>query len=219
MLGRPGQNPIDSDTDAGRMIAIAAAVLLTLGGGYYAWFGATLPDLGSFATFSSASTTSPTQAAPTSSAPITIKRVQPIEPRSTYVIDGARVFTKQGLIDLNAQLSELNVSAGPQVVVMTVPDLGGSSIEDYALRIAKQWGIGDPDRNDGVLLLIAPNQRKVRIEVGTGLTNVVSDAAAKQIIEVDMMPHFRGGKIDAAAVAGADALSAILRAHPTIGKD
>jgi uncharacterized protein len=70
-----------------------------------------------------------------------------------------------------------------------------------------------------VLLLIAPNQRKVRIEVGTGLTSVVSDAAAKQIIAVDMLPHFRAGKIDAAAVAGADALSAILRAHPTIGKD
>jgi uncharacterized protein len=217
MLGRPGQNPIDSDTGAGRMIAIAAAVLLTLGGGYYAWFGATLPDLGSYATFSSAS--SAPQTAPTTDAPITIKRVQPIEPRSTYVIDGARVFTKQGLIDLNARLSELNVSAGPQVVVMTVPDLGGASIEDYSLRVAKQWGIGDPDRNDGVLLLIAPNQRKVRIEVGTGLTSVVSDAAAKQIIAVDMLPHFRAGKIDAAAVAGADALSAILRAHPTIGKD
>jgi hypothetical protein len=138
MLGRPGQNPIDSDTGAGRMIAIAAAVLLTLGGGYYAWFGATLPDLGSYATFSSAS--SAPQTAPTTDAPITIKRVQPIEPRSTYVIDGARVFTKQGLIDLNARLSELNVSAGPQVVVMTVPDLGGASIEDYSLRVAKQWG-------------------------------------------------------------------------------
>jgi uncharacterized membrane protein YgcG len=217
MLGHPGQNPIDNGDGPGRMIAIAAAVLLTLGGGYYAWFGGTLPDLGSL-TFSAAETR-PAQATPASPAPAKIKIAPVIEPRSTYVIDGARVFTRQGLIDLNARLSELNVSAGPQLVVMTVPDLGGAPIHDYALRIANQWGIGDAERNDGVLVLIAPNQKQVRIEVGKGLTSVISDAEAKRIINTDMMPHFRAGKIDAAAVAGADALSVILRAHPTIGKD
>jgi uncharacterized protein len=217
MLGHPGQNPISNDTGAGRMIAIAAAVLLTLGGGYYAWFGAALPDLGGL-TFSSEEAR-PVQVAPATPAPTKIKIASVIEPRSTYVIDGARVFTRQGLIDLNARLSELNVSAGPQVVVMTVPDLGGAPIHDYALRIANQWGIGDADRNDGVLLLIAPNQKQVRIEVGKGLTSVISDAEAKRIIEVEMMPHFRAGKIETAAIAGADALAAVLRAHPTIGKD
>lgn len=219
MLGRPGQDPISSDPGAGRMIAIAAAVLLTLGGGYYAWFGGTLPDLGSFSTFSNNGEARQEQIGSPTSAPIKITRAQVIEPRSTYVIDGARIFTKQGIIDLNARLSELNVIAGPQVVVMTVPDLGRARIEDYSLRIANQWGIGDADRNDGVLLLIAPNQRKVRIEVGKGLTTVLSDAEAKRIIEVEMMPHFRAGNIDAAAVAGADALAAVLRAHPTIDKD
>lgn len=218
MLGRPGQNPIDNPEGPGRMIAIAAAVLLTLGGGYYAWFGAAIPDLGSW-TFAASKPEAGQQVAPVASSSAKIKIAPVIEPRSTYVVDGARVFTRQGLIDLNARLSELNVTAGPQVVVMTVPDLGGAAITDYSLRIARQWGIGDPDRNDGVLILIAPNQRQVRIEVGTGLTSVVNDAAAKQIIEVDMMPHFRAGKIDAAAIAGADALSAILRAHPSIGKD
>lgn len=215
MLGHPGQNPIDSDSGLGRRLAIAAAVLLTVGSGYYAWTGGKLPDLGSLPAISG----SP-EAAPLTAAPAKIKIAAPaIEPRSTYVVDGARVFTDQGVIDLNARLSELNVSSGPQVVVMTVPDLGGATIEDYSLRIANQWGIGDADRNDGVLILIAPKERKVRIEVGKGLTGVVSDAEAKRIIEVDMMPHFRTAKIEAAAVAGADALTAILSAHPTIGKD
>lgn len=219
MLGRPGQNPITRDTGAGRMMAIAAAVLLTLGGGYYALFGATLPNLGPLTFRSSELEARPAQAVPASTAPIKIKIAAVIEPRSTYVVDGARIFTEQGVIDLNARLSELNVTAGPQVVVMTVPDLGGASIDNYALRIANQWAIGDPDRKDGVLLLIAPNQRQVRIEVGKGLVTVLSDAEAKRIIDTEMMPHFRAGKIDAAAVAGADALSVILRAHPTIEKD
>jgi uncharacterized membrane protein YgcG len=215
MLGHPGQNPIDNDSGLGRRLAIAAAVLLTVGSGYYAWSGGKLPDLGSFQAISGTP-----EAAPVTAAPAKIKIAAPaIEPRSTYVIDGARVFTEQGIIDLNARLSELNVASGPQLVVMTVPNLGGASIEDYALRIANQWGIGDPDRKDGVLVLIAPNQKQVRIEVGKGLTNVVSDAEAKRIIESEMIPLFRAGKIEAAAVAGADTLTALLRAHPTIGKD
>jgi uncharacterized protein len=215
MLGHPGQNPINSGDGPGRMIAIAAAVLLTVGGGYYAWFGGKLPDFGTFQEVAGQP-----QAAPATTVPAKIKiAAAAIEPRSTYVIDGARVFTEQGVIDLNARLSELNVTSGPQLVVMTVPNLGGSAIGDYSLRIANQWGIGDADRNDGVLLLIAPNQKQVRIEVGKGLTGVVSDAAAKRIIETDMLPLFRAGKIEAAAVAGADALTTILRAHPTIGKD
>ena len=218
MLGRPGQNPISNDTGTGRMIAIAAAVLLTLGGGYYAWFGDKLPDLGSFTYRSADVETQQAMPAPPVATKIKIAAAA-IEPRATYVIDGARVFTEQGVIDLNARLSELNVTSGPQVVVMTVPDLGGASIENYAMRIANQWGIGDVDRNDGVLLLIAPNQKQVRIEVGKGLTGVLSDVEAKRIIETEMIPLFRAGKIEAAAVAGADALTAVLRAHPTIGKD
>ena len=217
MLGRPGQNPITSASGPGRILAIAAAVLLTLGGGYYAWFGGTLPDLGEL-TFTS-DKPRPAQAAPVTAALAKVKIAAVIEPRSTYVIDGARVLTQQGVIDLNARLGELNVTSGPQLMVMTVPNLGGASIKDYALRIANQWGIGDIERNDGVLLLIAPNQKQVRIEVGKGLTNVISDAAAQRIIDTEMLPLFRAGKIEAAAVAGADALAALLRAHPTIGKD
>lgn len=219
MIGRPGQNPIDTADGPGRIIAIAAAVLLTLGGGYYAVFGATLPDLGSWTIRSSEPAARQPEVAPAATAKVKIKPIPVIEPRSTYVVDGAKVFTRQGLIDLNARLSELNVTAGPQVVVMTVPDLGGAPINDYSLRIANQWGIGDADRNDGVLLLIAPKERKVRIEVGKGLTSVVSNDDAKRIIDTDMVPHLRAGNLEAAAVAGADALTAILRVHPTIGKD
>jgi hypothetical protein len=113
--------------------------------------------------------------------------------------------------------------------VRTFPEMIGAMIRGakpmvpYQAATAGRRSRAQPrrqaDRKDGVLLLIAPNQRKVRIEVGAGLTAVLSDAEAKRIIEDEMMPHFRAGNVDAAAVAGADALSAVLRTQPTIGKD
>ena len=87
MLGHPGQNPIDNPEGPGRMIAIAAAVLLTLGGGYYAWFGGTMPDLPALTFASTELEAGSAQADQASAAPVAIKRLHTIEPRATYVID------------------------------------------------------------------------------------------------------------------------------------
>lgn len=212
MLGEPGRGPISEGSGLGRQLALAAALLLVLAGGYTAWFGS-LPAW----TFSEVAT--PAEVAPSpapvaaANAPVAIARP---EPRASYVVDGARLLSDEAIANLNLVLTELNTTAGPQVLVMTVPDLGGATIEDYARRIAGQWAIGDASRDDGVLLLIAPGQKRVRIEVGTGLTDRLTDADCRRIIDTAMLPLFRQGHLDRATVAGTLALIRHLRAHPTI---
>ena len=99
---------------------------------------------------------------------------------------------------------------------MTVPSLGGAAIDVFARKVANQWGFGDAARNDGVLLLIAPNEKQVRIEVGTGLESSLTNADCQRIIDQAMLPLFRKGQTERATVAGALALTRELAAHPTL---
>lgn len=203
MLGQSQPEPITEGDGPGRLIAIAGAVALVLGGIYYVWAGSQDP---------AAVVAAPS--APTAQ----VAAVEPLQApaRTSYVVDSAHVLSEETLAAIDKRLAALNVAAGPQLVVMTVPELGGVPIETYSLRVARQWAIGDPQRNDGVLLLVAPNQRQVRIEVGTGLQATLSNADCKRIIDEAMLPHFRAGRIEPAILAGADALDAALRAHPTL---
>jgi uncharacterized protein len=138
------------------------------------------------------------------------------EAGSSPVIDSAKIFSADWIARIGFQLSELKRVSGPQVVVMSVPSLGSSRIEDYAFRVANQWGIGDEERDDGVLVLIAPNERKVRIEVGLGLEKILTNDLCKKIIDERMLPHFRKGNMEAATQAGVDALAEVLSANPTL---
>ncbi|MFM5954885.1 MAG: TPM domain-containing protein [Novosphingobium sp.] len=203
MLGHSQPEPITEGAAPGRLLAIAGAVALVLGGIYYAWTGSQDP---------AAVVAAPAGPAAQAAA------VEPLQApaRTSYVVDSAHVLSAETLAALDTQLAALNVAAGPQLVVMTVPELGGAPIESYSLRVARQWAIGDPSRNDGVLLLVAPNQRQVRIEVGTGLQDTLSNADCKRIIDEAMLPHFRAGRIEPAILAGTNALDAALRAHPTL---
>jgi uncharacterized protein len=96
-----------------------------------------------------------------------------------------------------------------QVVIVTVPDLQGFPIEDFGYRLGRAWGIGEKGKNTGAILLVAPKQREVRIEVGYGLEGELTDARARQIIEQTILPHFRAGNFDAGVTTGT---LAILRA-------
>lgn len=106
--------------------------------------------------------------------------------------------------------------AGPQFVVVTVPTLGGRSIEDYARALGNGWGVGDRQRNDGVILLVAPAEHKVRIEVGKGLETTLSDTLCAEVIGEDILPRFRANALREGIEAGADRIIAILLAHPTL---
>jgi TPM domain len=102
-----------------------------------------------------------------------------------------------------AELSDgLERKTGDQLVVLTVASLGGDSIESFSYKFAGRLGLGQRGKNNGVLLVVAPHDRKVRIEVGYGLEHVLSDAACKAIIGSEILPAFRRGDYDAGILAG-----------------
>ena len=89
-----------------------------------------------------------------------------------------------------------------QVVVVTVNTLAGWTIERYGRWLGNSWGIGQADKDNGVLLLVAPNDRRVRIEVGRGLEDVIPNSTAQSIIDNEILPKFRDGDMQAGIVAG-----------------
>ena len=127
-------------------------------------------------------------------------------PLTGRVVDDAHLLSAQAQKRLTGELAELEQTTGHQVVVATVPDLQGYPIEDYGYQLGRTWGIGDKVRNDGVLLVVAPNDRKVRIEVGYGLEPVLTDALTSTIVQAKVLPAFRAGDMEAGVVAGAEAI-------------
>ena len=122
------------------------------------------------------------------------------------VVDGANLLSPAENAELSAKLEALETQSRRQLVVATVPDLQGYEIEDYGYQLGRTWGIGDKERNDGVLFLIAPNERKVRIEVGYGMEGILTDALSSLIIQNDILPRFRDNDMPGGILAGADAL-------------
>jgi uncharacterized protein len=135
---------------------------------------------------------------------------QTFPPLSGRVVDDAQVLDAQTREALTGQLAALEARNGDQVVVATVRSLEGYAIEDYANRLFRRWGLGQAATNNGVLLLIAPNDRKVRIEVGYGLEGTLTDAVAKLIIANDLIPPLRAGRFDRAAAVGVDDIAQVL---------
>lgn len=132
---------------------------------------------------------------------------QPEFPELTgRVVDNAEILPENLETDLTAQLEALEQSTQRQLVVATVPDLQGYDIADYGYQLGRAWELGDAQRNDGMLLLVAPNERRVRIEVGYGLEGIMTDAFSQRIIDKDIIPYFRDGDMPAGIVAGTNAL-------------
>lgn len=127
-------------------------------------------------------------------------------PLTGRVVDDAHLLSVDAQKDLTGRLEALEARTGRQMVVATIPDLQGYPIEDYGYQLGRTWGIGDKAKNDGVILLIAPNDRKVRIEVGYGLEPVLTDALTSRIIQSRILPEFRAGKLEQGIVAGAGAI-------------
>jgi uncharacterized protein len=113
------------------------------------------------------------------------------------VVDDAGLLSGADQAALEADLKALEEKSSDQVVVVTVPSLQGYPIEDYGYRLGQHWGIGTAKLNNGVLLIVAPNERKVRIEVGRGLEPILTDALSRIIIETGILPKFRAGDFPA----------------------
>ncbi len=129
---------------------------------------------------------------------------------SGRVVDGANLLSPAQEADLTAKLAELETKNRRQLVVVTLPSLQNYEIADYGYRLGRAWGIGEKRVNSGALLIVAPNERKVRIEVGYGLEPILTDALSSVIIQRQILPAFRKGDMGAGIVAGTDALVALL---------
>ena len=112
---------------------------------------------------------------------------------SGRIVDDAALLTAADEAALTAELQALEDKASDQLVVVTLPSLQGYAIEDFGYQLGRHWGIGTAKLNNGVLLIVAPNERKVRIEVGRGLEPTLTDALSKIIIENAILPRFRSG--------------------------
>jgi uncharacterized protein len=129
---------------------------------------------------------------------------------SGRVVDSANVLSSGTQSELTGKLADLEQRTGRQLVVVTVPDLQGYEIEDFGYQLGRVWGIGSKANNDGVLFIIAPSERKVRIEVGYGLEPVLTDALSSYILQTTVLPKFRDGDMPGGVVAGTDAIIAQL---------
>ena len=126
------------------------------------------------------------------------------------VVDEAGLLTPAERQSLTETLKAHEEETGNQVVVVTLRSLQGTPIEDYGYQLGRFWGIGQQGKDNGVLLIVAPNERKVRIEVGYGLEGALTDAASRVIIERTMTPAFRSGQFGPGIVAGVGAILEVI---------
>ena len=129
---------------------------------------------------------------------------------SGRIVDGAKLLDAEASARIAGKLKAHEDKTTDQVVVATVPSLQGLSIEDYANGLFRAWGLGDKAKNNGALLLVAPNERKVRIEVGYGLEGALTDALSKVIITTAVAPKFKNGDFAGGIEGGVDAILSIL---------
>lgn len=109
------------------------------------------------------------------------------------VVDNAKLLNAEDRAAILAELQSLEGTSTDQVAVVTVPSLEGYDIESYGIGLARKWALGQKDKDNGLLLIVAPNERKVRIEVGRKLEPVMTDTMSSIIIQNAMLPKFRRG--------------------------
>jgi len=122
------------------------------------------------------------------------------------VVDGANILSAATKEDLTTKLAALEQKTSRQLVVVTIPSLQGYEISDYGYQLGRAWGIGQAKMNNGILLIVAPTEHKVRIEVGYGLEPIVTDALSSVIIQTQILPKFRAGDFNGGVEAGVAAL-------------
>jgi uncharacterized protein len=133
---------------------------------------------------------------------------------SGRVVDAANLLSPAQKQQLEALSTDVGNVAQRQFVVATIPDLQGYPIEDYGYKLGREWKIGQKDANNGIILIVAPNERKVRIEVGYGLEPIMTDALSQTIIDDQILPKFRAGDMAGGIMAGAQAIAEQMKAPP-----
>ncbi|MFW0754542.1 TPM domain-containing protein [Pseudomonas sp. H11T01] len=130
------------------------------------------------------------------------------------VVDNAQMIEPSVREQLTQQLTAHEQATGEQVVVVTLPDLQGTSIEDFGYQLGRYWGIGQKDKNNGALLIVARDERKLRIEVGYGLEERLTDAQTSVIIHQVITPAFKTGNFSKGISDGVAAMLVVLGGNP-----
>lgn len=134
-----------------------------------------------------------------------------VPPLAARVTDLTGTLTAEQRAALESRLQEYEAQKGSQIAVLIIPSTAPETIEQYSIRVAEQWQLGRKGVDDGVLLLVAKEDRKVRIEVGYGLEGVLPDAVGKRIVSDDIAPHFKQGDFYGGIVAGLTRITGVLQ--------
>jgi uncharacterized protein len=137
-----------------------------------------------------------------------------VPPYSARVIDLTGTLSGGAVARLEAKLADLETRKGSQIAVLIVPSTQPEEIEQYGIRVADAWKAGRKNIDDGAILLVAKNDRRVRIEVGKGLEGAIPDAIANRIIDENITPRFKAGDFDGGVEAGVDKMIAVVNGEP-----
>jgi len=138
----------------------------------------------------------------------------PVPPLQTRVTDLTATLSQDQRAALERRLAALETGKGSQVAILIVPTVQPEAIEQYSIRVFDEWKLGRKNVDDGVLLLVAKNDRKLRIEVGRGLEGAIPDAYAKRIIDEEITPRFRQGDFYGGITAGVDRIVKLVEGEP-----
>src|SRR5918994_7189059 len=137
-----------------------------------------------------------------------------VPPLRGRVNDYAGVISQDQVRSLESRLEQFEQETGHQVAVLTISTLDGEDIEGFSIRVAENWKIGKKGFDNGVILVVAVKDRRLRLEVGYGLEGVLPDAIANQIISEYIVPRFRSQDYGGGIVAGIDAVLRVIKKEP-----
>lgn len=135
------------------------------------------------------------------------------------VVDLAGILSRETIDTIEAKLAAHEQATSNQVAVLIIPSLQGETIEEYSIRVAETWKLGQKEKDNGVLLLVAVEDRKLRIEVGDGLEGTLTDALCSRIIRHEIVPHFKNGDFDRGIQAGVDAILGVIEGTYSASED
>ena len=136
--------------------------------------------------------------------------LQAVPPLKARVTDLTGTFNEQQRAAIEQTLARFEARKGSQIAVLTVPSTKPETVEQYAVRVQEAWKLGRKGIDDGVLLLVAKDDRRLRIEVGYGLEGILPDAIAKRIIDLDITPRFKAGDFYGGVLAGSDRIMRVI---------
>jgi uncharacterized protein len=137
-----------------------------------------------------------------------------VPPLTARVTDLTGTLSGEAVTRIEAKLTDLEAKKGSQIAVLIVPTTEPEDIEQFGIRVAEAWKVGRKSVDDGAILIVAKNDRRVRIEVGRGLEGAMPDAIASRIVAETITPHFKLGDYDAGVEAGVDKMISVVNGEP-----